>query len=356
MRALKENIGNYIGPSIVRNITSYRPGFIILRFLIISVVAVGILHFIVALVPEPENLRRPLTIHYIIVIIAFSLTGEVQILLDLILEKNLPVPNKIRIRLGIQLIGGVIVLMIIHSIVMMIASNLISGESRLGVYLGLMFGLFFIYMFANSLIYTRFMEKWVESQNKIEEMENEKLRMDYNSLQNQLNPHFLFNNLSVLKSLITFDRDSALDFIENFTDVYRYVLRCKDKPLISLKEELDFIKSYIGLHKERLGEGLIVHYHMTERDLNREIAPLTLQLLIENAIKHNIAKNEKPLEIDIGTEADYLYVSNTLQLRNSSYSTNTGLRNLVKMYQMLSSKEVDIIKNEQSFIVKVPLL
>ncbi|MCG8306851.1 MAG: histidine kinase [Cytophagales bacterium] len=336
---------------------SYKPGFVLLRFLIISLIAIGVLHLIRTIVEKPDDMERISILLYVIIIIAFNVASEIQIILDHILERFLPIPTKIRLRVVLHLCVGIVVLVISHKIIMSILSpEMLNETTRPGTYMGLISGLLFVYMLANSLTYTRFLEKWMESQNKIEEMKREKLRIDYNSLQDQLNPHFLFNNLSVLKSLITYDQDSALEFTENFTDVYRYVLQCREKQLVKLKEELEFIHSYIGLHKERLGTGLDVTFSIVKEDLAKEIAPLTLQLLVENAIKHNVAKRESPLQIDIRTQYGLLRISNSLQLKNSSFSTKTGLKNLVKRYEMLSSREIEISKNAGRFEVKVPLL
>ncbi len=343
-------------PVLSRRLQSYVFKYIILRIFIISLIAVGVLHLIDALVQNPGG-KGPMLIHYIIIVVSFNLASEVQILLDRFLEKYLPIPEKYKLRLKLQLIAGIILLYLIHAATLHILTpGQYTIPSRTGIYFGLMFGLLFIYMFANSLIYTRFIEKWMARENKIKEMAREKFRMDYNSLQNQLNPHFLFNNLSVLKSLITYNKDAALKFTENFTDVYRYVLQCKDRELVSLREELDFMHSYIGLHKERLGDGLKVTFDIQNEDLPKNIAPLTLQLLFENAVKHNVAKSEKPLKVDISTKNGLLCVSNTLQMKNSTYSTKTGLNNLVKRYEMLSDHEVEILKDIHKFEVKVPLL
>ncbi len=180
--------------------------------------------------------------------------------------------------------------------------------------------------------------------------------MDYNSLQDQLNPHFLFNNLSVLKSLIIYDPDVAVDFTENFTDVYRYVLQSRNKRLVKLNEELQFMKAYYALHKERLGDGLLVETSIPEGETDKEIAPLTGQLLIENAIKHNVTSKETPLKISVAIEDGYLVVSNSLNLRTASYSTKTGLGNLVRRYEMLTEKEIVVQYDDERFEVRVPLL
>jgi LytS/YehU family sensor histidine kinase len=187
-------------------------------------------------------------------------------------------------------------------------------------------------------------------------MKREKLEMDYNSLQDQINPHFLFNNLSVLKSLIIYNQKSAVKFTEDFTDVYRYVLQSKDKRLVDIKDELAFIDAYLGLHKERLGDGLQIKFLISIDVTDLKIAPLTLQLLVENAIKHNIALKDSPLQINILAEDNYLEVRNNVQLRTTSYSTKTGLDNLLKRYEFLTKQKISIDANAEEFIVRIPLL
>jgi LytS/YehU family sensor histidine kinase len=151
-------------------------------------------------------------------------------------------------------------------------------------------------------------------------LRQEKLRLDYFALQDQLNPHFLFNNLSTLMAIIPENPDKALIFIEKFTDVYRYVLKNTNSRLTLLEEELEFIRAYITLHKERLAEGFICNIEVEKDALNKLLPPLSLQYLVENAIKHNLATESRPLKLDIYTKNNRLTVSNNYQPRNSTYS------------------------------------
>lgn len=337
---------------------SYEPMSIIGRFIIISIIAVLILHFISNIIEVPSRVDEKIpALIYVVVILAFNAAAELQIVLDNILERFLPVPRKIKLRLFLQVTVGILFLVATHRIIMyFIEPKLRLLDSRPGVILGMTTGLIFVQMIANSLTLARFSRKWVNSQEVIAEMKREKLEMDYNSLQDQLNPHFLFNNLSVLKSLIIYDPDVAVDFTENFTDVYRYVLQSRNKRLVKLNEELQFMKAYYALHKERLGDGLLVETSIPEGETDKEIAPLTGQLLIENAIKHNVTSKETPLKISVAIEDGYLVVSNSLNLRTASYSTKTGLGNLVRRYEMLTEKEIVVQYDDERFEVRVPLL
>ena len=345
-------------PELELRLPSYAPLNIIVRFAIISLIAVLILHFIVLVTKTPAriNERIPAFI-YVVVIVIFNVPVELQIVLDNILEKFLPVPTKLKLRLFLQICVSILFLIFAHRVIMyFIEPKLTEEESRPSVILGMVAGLIFVQMVANSLTLGRMTRKWLNSQEVIAKMKREKLEMDYNSLQDQLNPHFLFNNLSVLKSLIIYNPEVAVGFTENFTDVYRYVLQSKNKRLVKLREEFDFMKAYYALHKERLGEGLLLEYDISQEELDKEIAPLTVQLLIENAIKHNIVCKETPLKLRVVVGNDHLIVINNLNLRTASYSTKTGLGNLVRRYEMLTDKEVVIQYNEEMFEVKVPLL
>jgi LytS/YehU family sensor histidine kinase len=191
---------------------------------------------------------------------------------------------------------------------------------------------------------------------QLEELKSMKLKSDYNSLQAQLNPHFLFNNLSVLKSMITFNPESAIHFTQNFTDVYRYVLQSNDKTKVKLADELEFIDAYSAIHKERMGDAFKVIIDVKDADRNKEIPPLALQLLVENAIKHNIALKETPLIIQIDSNGEKLTVSNNVNLKESAYSEKTGLENLKKRYALLTDQPVKVISDDKKFEVEIPLL
>ncbi len=336
---------------------SYKLPNILLRFFFISLVAVGVVQLIEFAVEPNSYPEKPAWVYYFIAILSFNLAAEFQILFDNILERFLPVPQKLRLRISINLLAGLLMLFVLSISVSLYFTPLaLEAGTRSAIFMGLVVGLLFVQIISTSLAFARFTQKWFDTQEEMAEMKREKLRMDYNSLQDQLNPHFLFNNLSVLKSLIIYDQEAAVGFTENFTDVYRYVLQSKDKRLVRLSEEVEFIRSYIGIHKERLGEGLEVKLSGLENSTHKEIAPLTLQLLVENAIKHNVTSKETPLKIEIYADDDFLTVSNNLNLKTSSYSTHTGLANMVRRYEMLTEKEVVVQQNDERFEVIVPLL
>ncbi len=177
-------------------------------------------------------------------------------------------------------------------------------------------------------------------------------------IKSQVNPHFLFNNLNVLSALIMKDNKEANRFIEEFSKVYRYILSNHEKELVELKTELDFIQPYIFLLEKRFAEGLVIKVNIAESYKDQYIIPASLQMLIENAIKHNIVSRNKPLLIDVHSNGNNtIVVSNNLQAKQTvENSTGIGLQNIIKRYRLVSNKAVTIIKDENNFTVALPLL
>jgi len=202
-----------------------------------------------------------------------------------------------------------------------------------------------------------FFKRWKEQQVLAAELEKEKTLVQYDNLKNQLNPHFLFNSLSSLNSLIFENPQLASEFLQQLSKVYRYVLEHKEKNLVLLDTEIKFVKHYVQLLKARFEEGMDVTFDITEPALSKGITPVTLQILIENAMKHNTTQKSSPLDIKIFTEGDYLVVQNKMQKRQVIESSNgQGLENLKNLYHYLSEKEVMVEHDNDVFIVKIPLL
>jgi two-component system, LytTR family, sensor kinase len=177
-------------------------------------------------------------------------------------------------------------------------------------------------------------------------------------IKNQINPHFLFNNLNVLSALVMQNNSEANKFIEAFSQVYRYILSNQDKELVGLNVELEFIKPYIFLLEKRFSQGLKITVEIPEKYNNSFIIPASLQMLIENAIKHNVATRVKPLHIILHANGNNtLEVSNNLQLREVvENSTEIGLQNIMKRYMLVSGKEVMVEQTLDTFKVTLPLL
>lgn len=190
------------------------------------------------------------------------------------------------------------------------------------------------------------------------QLEKENILAQFDALKNQLNPHFLFNSLNILKVLIQEDTQRAIKYTTDFSRLYRRLLSMKDNKIITLAEELEFIDHYIALQKTRFEDGLNIEINIPEERKKDCLPPFTLQLLIENAIKHNVIASNKPLSIQIGVESeDYLVISNNLQKRGQqAESTYIGLPNLKARYQLISPQKLYFTEDEQNYTVKVPLI
>lgn len=179
----------------------------------------------------------------------------------------------------------------------------------------------------------------------------------FESLKNQLDPHFLFNSLNVLSSLIDENPRQAQKFTASMSKIYRYVLEQKDKELVTVEDEIEFAKTYCDLLKTRFEDSVDFMFDVEKEDFRRFVVPLSLQLLLENCIKHNFATSSKPLRIRIFSENDTLCIENNLQVREQmKESSGIGLSNIVQRYSLLTRRNVFIEKSEDYFKVKLPVL
>lgn len=179
----------------------------------------------------------------------------------------------------------------------------------------------------------------------------------FESLKNQIDPHFLFNSLNVLSSLIEENPDAAQKFTTSLSKVYRYVLEQKDKELVSVEEELNFAKTYMNLLKMRFENSITFELPSNFENEEAKVVPLSLQLLLENCIKHNVISEQKPLHIKIKVEDNQLVVSNNLQKKETlSDRKGVGLQNIVNRYAILTKRHVLVEENETSFHVFLPIL
>lgn len=220
----------------------------------------------------------------------------------------------------------------------------------------LSFRAFILSGFIFFIIYS--MELMAEAQKaktEIEKLHKETLQAKLRSLKQQISPHFLFNTLNTIATL-TKEQD-VKEFIDEFSNVYRYLLSHKDKDLVKLKDEMDFVESYLYILKGRFESALSVEMQVTNDVMNRSIPPLAVHLLIENAIKHNVMAASKPLHIEMYNDQNSISVRNNLQIRQTTdHSTGQGLSNLRDRYRLLANTDLDVVKSESHFIVKIPLL
>ena len=219
----------------------------------------------------------------------------------------------------------------------------------------------FMLWFSMSISTTVYIVLLIRRKDKIEVTQQKdiaiKATASFETLKNQLDPHFLFNSLNVLSSLIEENPKKAQEFTVALSKIYRYVLDQKDKNLISVEEELNFAKLYVSLLKMRFEDAIIINFK-TDADMNDfRIVPLSLQLLLENAIKHNIISDQKPLQIDIFKEDNYLVVQNSYQKKQTfEKSTGIGLQNIMQRYNLVSNLNIDIKQTDKHYIVKLPLI
>ena len=207
----------------------------------------------------------------------------------------------------------------------------------------------------NAIIF--YVDQLKKSQLEAEQFKKESAEAKFEVLRSQINPHFLFNSFNVLATLVYKDADTSARFIEQLSDVYRYLLNNQDNKVVRLKKELEFINAYIYLLKIRFGDNLHVENNIPEEKQNTYIAPSTLQLLIENAIKHNVVSKQNPLKISLYSNNGHLVVENNLQpKRVKEASTQVGLENIKNRYKFLGGKNTVVTNANGVFTVKVPLL
>lgn len=212
---------------------------------------------------------------------------------------------------------------------------------------------FFISLFLHG---RGFLIAWRASAVDTERLQKENVRAQYDSLKNQVNPHFLFNSLNALTNLVYEDQDKAAKFIKQLSEVYRYVLDTRERELVPIEEELRFLDAYLFLQQIRFGNKLILQVDL--KQVEGQVTPLALQMLIENAIKHNVIAEEQPLTIRVYQEGNSIVVENNLQAKKiiAEDSTGIGLENIKRRYSFLTERPVEVVDSVDKFRVRLPLL
>jgi len=193
---------------------------------------------------------------------------------------------------------------------------------------------------------------------KVSQLQGERMRFEYEHLKSQVNPHFLFNSLNTLTSLIDENTEAAMEYTSRLSDLYRNMLAYRDKDLVTLREEWEILDNYMYIQKTRFGNALQLVADVPERYMDtRKIVPLALQLLVENAIKHNVVSRSRPLTITIQVTEDYIIVTNPVQQKVSKEkSSGLGLINIRKRYNLLSNKNIIFGIENNHYKVILPLL
>lgn len=205
-------------------------------------------------------------------------------------------------------------------------------------------------------IANHFFEQWRKNAVRAANLEREKAQVQFDNLKNQLNPHFLFNSLASLDSLILDNPALARQFLQQLSKVYRYVLKSQDEGLVNLKTEMDFVSNYLSLLSIRFASHLSVELSLEEKDQNYQLVPMTLQILLENAIKHNVIDSDHPMTIKIRSQDEWMEVWNSLHRKQRVEGSNgKGLANLSSLYEFLGGRPMEIQQGEHYFSVRVPL-
>ncbi len=200
-----------------------------------------------------------------------------------------------------------------------------------------------------------FLLAWRQAAINIEKIKRDHVSSQYEALKNQVNPHFLFNSLNALSSLVHDHPDKAIEFINKLSDVYRYVLDSKDKEVVPVKEELDFVRAYSFLLKTRYEDNINIEFDVNDKE--GFVPPMSVQMLLENVVKHNEISNEHPMHIRVQEKDAYIFVNNRLQLKEeSSEMSGIGLDNITSRYSVLTDRSVQINQKDHEFIVGLPIL
>jgi LytS/YehU family sensor histidine kinase len=194
-------------------------------------------------------------------------------------------------------------------------------------------------------------------QTENEQLKTESMRAQHEALKQRVNPHFLFNSLNTMKSLIKSDPQLSLAFIDELSSVYRYMLHHQEEILVLVKDEIDFLTSYLYLLRIRFGQSLVTDIKVPEAFLKYRMPPNTLQLLAENAVKHNIFSSKRPLRISIYECEGRLIIENNLQPKiKTQTSSGLGLTNIRSRYLLSAGKDIEIFRDDRCFKVLLPLI
>lgn len=292
-----------------------------------------------------------------------SLFGLLIVFIDLqiinLFDKLLPIPEKLYKRIPVEILVSSIAGAFV-GIILTLFANLLFPYSE-NFYQVVITN--FLIVAVLNLIITVTIEAIIwfkrnqESKIIAEKFEKENAQIKFQTLKDQLNPHFLFNSLNVLSSLTSKDPEKAQKFVDEFSMIYRYTLEVIDKTVVTLKEEIEFAKSFLYLQKIRFDETVEYEIMIDAQKLNYLVPPLALQTLLENSFKHNKASTNSPLRIKIYDEQNFIIISNNLQPKmGNSYSTKVGLENLKKRYEMICGVEPEFKITGNEYRARIPLI
>lgn len=338
-----------------------KPILRLLLFLLISFPFKMLLDLIFGLIYRNYEIIRP-TEEYLGAAILTIATLETVLFIKRRLSKRFPWEKNPTRRLFLEIVLNSVLLSIIITLLSLgikyfiVKSQFIQLSDEVLTTIYYLILLVYVPAFAEFAVFL--LNRWRTSLAEMEKYKKENAEYRFETLRTQVNPHFLFNSLNTLSSLMFEDREKAAGFIRDLSDVYRYVLENRSRETISLHEEVKFIRSFVYLYQLRFDNKLNVVIDIPESFQDKQIAPMTLQLLVENAVKHNIVSVKKPLEIGVtADENGYLTVRNNLQKKTTGMaSSEIGLKNITSRYAYLTDKPVEVLETESEFIVRVPLI
>jgi len=281
-------------------------------------------------------------------------------LLSKLLDKFLSWKDYASIRFVLQMLSGTALsLLCINLSYRIIKQQLTGAPADLSQIILLnIYGAAFILPIFSSYFGYRFLKAWKKSELESEKLSKENARSQLMSLRNHLDPHFLFNNLNILSSLMDKDIELSKSYLNKFAEVYRVILKTEYSDLTMVEDELDLISSYVYLIGIRFKDCVFFEFDIDKNLYNKALPPLTVQMLVENAIKHNTATVDKPVTIKIYSEGDKLIVSNNNQKKKylPRERKATGILNIKRRYAFFTDKEVEVIDSDKDFVVILPLI
>ncbi|WP_310395677.1 histidine kinase [Hymenobacter sp.] len=310
---------------------------------------------------KPDGFVWFVLLHYVLLMAAFY---EGSRFIARRLDRHLPWTGQIGKRLAVQLLTSLayssVVTLLSYTALKLFMMARYHQPDHFGLYhLSLMgaYGLLLALLVNAVLLGLGFLQFWQQEKLRAERWQQESTRAQLESLKDQVNPHFLFNSFNILSELIDDDPAAAKHFVDKMAEVYRYVLSSRHVELIALSEELDFAQAYAFLLDKRFGDALRVQVQVPADSQREYLPPLALQMLFENAIKHNVASRRHPLTIRLWVEGSQLLVSNNRQPRpDVGPVSRLGLQNICKRYAYLSDQQPLVEPTPTDFLVRLPLL
>jgi len=268
--------------------------------------------------------------------------------------------SQTKYRIIYQLLSITAYVVLVNLLLMILVTQVIFPELTLTLklYLGnLLVSLFITYLISSIYEAQCFFDLWKTALKESAQLKERTLKAQLETLKNQVNPHFLFNSLNTLSAIIPEEPEKAVVFVQKLSQLYRYLLQHRDKDTVDLETELESISSYLFLQAMRFGDKLTWSIDVDPKLTSFQLPPLSLQLLVENAVKHNIISEGYPLELSISSAGEELIVRNSFQPKRSvEPSTQVGLNNLKERYRLLGQNELSVNQDDHIFEVRIPLI